>query len=231
MGNPESYFFQLPSSGRPAPFKIPEVVYSDAQWYNDHRSTSRVFHPINGIEGVAIHATAGGSTQGALNWWKDPAGKASAHWIVPDEDEAGHGNTVLAVVSESLAAWHVQNSKTHPKLGNKKKINHWTVGIEIVNQQISSDDFSDWQLEVTALIVRYCWAKYPNLKYIFSHALVDPTRRSDPGSQFDWDAFCTLIVSSANDPAADALNVALSSAVSLPAGANARPPEECYCSM
>mgnify|MGYP000350869813 CR=1 FL=1 len=215
MSDPKKYFTELSGSQRPAPFKIPEKIYPDIQWYNQNRASSRIFHPVEGIEGVVIHATAGSSTAGALNWWKKPGGgKASAHWIVPDEDEFAHGREVLAVVYESLAAWHVRNDKTHPRLNNKKKINHWTLGVEVVNLQNSSDKFSDWQLEITALLVRYCWAKYPNMKYVFSHAFVDPHRRSDPGKHFDWEKFIGLVHSSANDPVGDQEAMAIASAVS-----------------
>ncbi|MBB96369.1 MAG: N-acetylmuramoyl-L-alanine amidase [Rhodobacteraceae bacterium] len=206
MADPTEYVFKLDSSGRPAMFPIPEKVVSNIHWFNTNRASNRIFHSVDGIEGVVIHATAGGSTSGALTWWRGtpPNGaKASAHWIVPDEDETAHGNHVWAVVYETLAAWHVRNSATSPEIDNKKKINHWTLGIEIVNRQNDSDTFSDWQYEVTALLVRYCWAKYPNMKYVFSHALVDPSRRSDPGDEFDWTRFEALVRSSDNDPAVD----------------------------
>lgn len=220
MGDPKTYFFRLPTQGRPSPFRLEEVVYSKFEWFNQNRATRRTVNPIEGIEGVVIHATAGGSTAGALATWEDPNGnKASAHWIVPDEDEAGHGSTVLAVVAEALASWHVRNDKTHSKIGGRKQINHWSLGIEIVNRQIPTDDFSNWQVEMTARIVRYCWAKYPNLKYVFSHALVDPTRRSDPGSKFDWEKFTQLISSQPVRSEADPVNLALASAISaLPQG-------------
>jgi len=213
MGKPTEYFLQLPNAGRPAPFKVPEEIYPNIGWFNANRATNRSYHAVDGIEGVVIHATAGASTSGALSHWETPGVEASAHWIIPDEDETGHGKAVLAVVFESLAAWHVRNAVTHPKIGNKKRINHWTLGIEVVNRQIPTDGFSNWQISMTALLVRYCWAKYPNLKYIFSHALVDPTRRSDPGTQFDWDSFAALVVSDANDPQQSKSMVNLTAAV------------------
>jgi N-acetyl-anhydromuramyl-L-alanine amidase AmpD len=214
MGDPKTYFFRLPATGRPSPFRMPEEIYPDIQWFNENRASNRIFHAVDGIEGVVIHATAGGSTAGALGHWKNPGVEASAHWIIPDEDEAGHGRSVLAVVYESLAAWHVRGSVSHASLGDKKRINHWTLGVEVVNRQAGGDAFSDWQVEITALLVRYCWAKYPNLKFVFSHALVDPTRRSDPGDHFDWTRFTSLITSSANDPAPSPMMIALTKSVS-----------------
>jgi len=77
----------------------------------------------------------------------------------------------------------------------KNNINHWSLGIEIVNIQSRSDAFSDWQIEKTAEIVRYARAKYPNLKYVLSHAVMDPTRRTDPGTHFDWNDFKNRVLS------------------------------------
>ncbi|WP_411956282.1 hypothetical protein [Arvimicrobium flavum] len=111
---------------------------------------------------------------------------------------------------------------------NRQKINHWTLGIEIVNTQSASDAFSPWQTSMTAQIVRYCWAKYPNLKYVFSHALVDPTRRSNPGRHFDWETFTRQIVSSANDPVTDPVNMTLTAKLNGPLSVAAiRPGASC----
>lgn len=206
MADPSNFFFELRYEDRPNLFSIPEKIVSDTQWFNNNRASNRIYHSVDGIEGVAIHATAGGSTAGALAWWKGtpPNGaKASAHWVVPDEDEAAHGEHVWAVVYETLAAWHVRNSATSPEIGNKTKINHWSLGIEIANRQNDADKFSDWQYEMTALLVRYCWAKYPNMKFVFSHAMVDPTRRSDPGDEFDWARFKELVLTAKYDPQPD----------------------------
>jgi N-acetyl-anhydromuramyl-L-alanine amidase AmpD len=118
------------------------------------------------------------------------AGEASWHWLVPDEDEKQHGHLVWACVPETLAAWHVLNSKSHPNVNDgKKRINHWSLGIEIVNTLRREDLFSPWQVKITAQIIRYCWAKYPNLRHIVSHAKLDPNRRSDPGANFPWEKF------------------------------------------
>lgn len=206
MADPKGFFFTLPTTQRPAPFRLMEERVPDYQWYDQHRATTRIYHPINGIEAVVIHATSGYATQHALDAWRSAA--ASAHWIVPDEDEPQHGHFIWSVVSESLAAWHVRNAVSNPDLGNKTKVNHWSLGVEIVNtQEVQhyTDPFSDWQVSATALLVRYCWAKYPNLKYVVSHAKLDPSRRDDPGKNFPWDRFKSLVMSAANDPAGNPL--------------------------
>lgn len=192
MPDPRTYLFDLPANGRPEPLSIPEMWYPGARDFWATATSSRIFDPILGVRAVIIHATAGGSSSGAMSVMQ--AGNASFHWLVPDENEAQHGRIVWACAPEARAAWHVQNDKSHPRVnGGARRVNHWSLGIEIVNTQ-NADAFSDWQVEVTARLVRYCWAKYPNLKTVVSHAALDPQRRSDPGSHFDWSRFRQLVL-------------------------------------
>ena len=187
--NPQKFHFKLSPQDRPTLIKpIPELWYPGIGKYWPKCSTSRIYHPINGIRAVVIHATAGADSSGAVSRMVD--GAASFHWLVPDENEAEHGKTIWACVPETLAAWHVLFDKSHPDVnGGLNRVNHWSLGIEVVNTQQLSDSFSDWQVNITAAIVRHCWAKYPNLTDVVSHAKLDPTRRSDPGVNFPWDQF------------------------------------------
>lgn len=198
--NPKDYILRLDPTKRPPLQAVPERVVADIAWYNVNRASTRRFNPVAGIEGMVIHATAGGTSGGCLSWWKDPRGQASAHWVIPAEKEAEHGKNVIAAVYESLAAWHVRNDKSNSRVNaGKALINHWSLGVEIVNTQRPGDSYSDWQVEMTARLARYAWAKYPNLKWIFSHAAVDPGRRTDPGTVFPWDKFASLVLSDSKD--------------------------------
>lgn len=191
--NPKRFQFNLPKSRRPINASINEEWYPGIRTYWENASSRRIYNPISGIRTLVIHATAGSSSEGAVSVMK--AGRASFHWLVPDENEAQHEQFVWACVPESLAAWHVRNDKSHPDVWQgKNKINHHSLGIELVNTQSPTDEFSDWQIEITAKIVRYCWAKYPNLKHVVSHAKLDPERRTDPGSNFPWRWFRELVL-------------------------------------
>lgn len=196
--NPEEYQFDLPPIERPDDIVIPEKWYPGIKNYWEISTSTRIYNPIEGIRAVVIHATAGSSSSGAISVMK--RGKASFHWLVPDEDEAQHEHLIWACAPESLAAWHVRNDKSHSDVwGGKNKINHWSLGIEVVNSQKNNDDFSDWQIMKTAQIVRYCWAKYPNLLHVVSHAKLDPGRRSDPGKLFPWDKFKSFVLNDDHD--------------------------------
>ena len=189
---PNEYHFSLPEKNVPTNISIPEVWYPGIKAYWDKCTSNRIYHSINGVKAIVIHATAGGSSAGAVSVMRD--GRASFHWLIPDEDEPQHGELIWACAPEALAAWHVRNSATHPEInGGANKVNHWSLGIELVNTQRSSDGFSDWQVEMTAQIVKYCWAKYPNLKYVLSHAVLDPNRRTDPGTLFPWAKFKKMV--------------------------------------
>jgi N-acetyl-anhydromuramyl-L-alanine amidase AmpD len=121
------------------------------------------------------------------------------HWHVPDEDQAQHGHLVWACVPEALAAWHVRNADSQPDVNDgAKRVNHRSLGIEVVNAQ-ANVPFSDWQIEATARIDRHCWSKHPNLVHVVAHAKLDPKRRSDPGSAFDWPRFQSLVLHGTND--------------------------------
>lgn len=209
MQDPTTFFFKLPSQGRPSNATIPEAWYPGVQHYWERSTSSRIYDPILGIKAVVIHATAGSSSAGAISVMRD--GKASFHWLVPDEDEPQHGTLIWACAPEARAAWHVLNSAHHPEVNDDaQRVNHWSVGVEIVNAQSSGDSFSEWQVEATARIVRYCWAKYPNLRYVVSHAKLDPGRRSDPGRTFPWDRFKALVVGLQDEPVSPLVALAVS---------------------
>lgn len=200
MVDPRNYHFTLPKSKRPDEVRLNDPWYPGAQPFWPTCTTRRSVDPILGVVAVVIHATAGTSSAGAISVIKRPENPASFHWLVPDEDEPQHGHLVWACVPEALAAWHVRNAATHPDVnGGARRVNHWSLGIEVVNAQ-RDDPFSRWQVEATAQIVRYCWAKYPNLTHVVSHAKLDPARRSDPGVEFDWLRFKTLVLGAAREP-------------------------------
>ncbi len=200
MPNPTDYQFDLPAAGRPSIVNLKEEWYPGIQGAAINASSKRIYDPINGVRTVVIHATAGSSSAGAASVITNR--KASFHWLVPDENEDQHGEFVWATCHEARAAWHVRNSCTHADVwGGKNKINHFSLGIEVVNLAVPSDDYSSWQIEATAEIVRYCWAKYPNLKHVVSHAKLDPTRRTDPGAHFPWESLKDKVINSIEEAA------------------------------
>lgn len=200
MADPKTFHFDLDPTKRPPFAPLDEQWFPGIQDAAIAASASRIFDPIMGIRAVVIHATAGSSSAGAASVIF--AGNASFHWLVPDENEPQHGQFVWATCHEARAAFHVRNSASHPAInGGANRVNHYSLGIEVVNAQTAADTYSDWQVEATARIVRYCWAKYPNLRHVVSHAKLDPSRRSDPGTNFPWSKFQSqVLAASASAP-------------------------------
>lgn len=200
MSDPTTYHFTLPKSKRPSEIVLNEPWYPGVQPYWPNCTSTRSVDPILGVVAVIIHATNGSSSAGAVSVMKQTNKPASFHWLVPDEDEPQHGELVWACAPEARAAWHVLKTASHEEVNDgETNVNHWSLGIEVVNRQ-ENDPFSSWQVEMTARIVRYCWAKYPNLIHVVSHAKLDPNRRSDPGVQFDWERFKHLVLDGDADP-------------------------------
>ena len=189
--DPRTFQFDLPPSQRPARTPLAEVWHPLARAAWRASTSRRRTDPLLGIETIVVHATAGGRSDGAVSVMRE--GRASFHWLVPAEAEDAHGAYVWATAPERRAAWHVRNACRHEDVSNGRgRINHSSLGVEIVNRQDGADAFSRWQIEAMAMIVRYAWAKYPNLRHVVSHAKLDPGRRTDPGSNFPWEEFRRL---------------------------------------
>jgi N-acetylmuramoyl-L-alanine amidase len=225
MADPTTFHFTLPANNRPALFRLNEEFHPDFNFLTTNRARARGGDIDNVLDTVVVHATAGFATQHAVDTWRTV--RASAHWIIPDEDESEHGNFIWATVAERKAAFHVLDS-INPGgtvLGGTRNINNRSLGIEIVNTQNVqnyTDAYSAWQVTMTARIVLYAWARYPNLRHIISHAKLDPNRRADPGRQFPWTSFRDQVLSHSALPAINAVTPAPLTAV-LPPEAEGAP--------
>ncbi|HEX7177161.1 MAG TPA: N-acetylmuramoyl-L-alanine amidase [Pyrinomonadaceae bacterium] len=218
MPNPRDYQFNLPASDRPSGVTIPEQWYPGVQNYWPRCTSQRIVGDhINGVVAVVIHATAGFRSADAVSVMHPPPGDSAAsfHWLVPDEDEPQHGQLIWACVRERDAAWHVRPGASHADVnGGRNRVNHWSLGVEIVNRQLGGDAFSDWQVAIVAQLVRYCWSKYPNLRHVVSHAKLDPLRRTDPGANFPWERFKGLVLNPPDDASPNLVTADVASSTS-----------------
>ncbi len=143
------------------------------------------------IDTVVIHATAGSTTEGAVSWFTNPKSGASAHVIVPDDERVGEPPQSIRMVRNEDKAWHVRRGVLFPADG-QDDTNSRSLGIEIVNTVQDDDSFSDWQVGEAARWVQYWRGLYP-IRYVCTHAFLDPARRRDPGTNFPWDRFMKLV--------------------------------------
>jgi len=225
MADPNTFHFTLPANNRPPLSELSEQLHPAFPFLTANRARSRGRDVFEVIDTVVIHATAGFATQHAVDTWRTV--RASAHWIVPDEDEPQHEQFVWATVAEAKAAIHVRDviNVRRTVLGAGPNVNNRSLGVEIVNTQNVQDfrdQYSRWQVTATARIVLYAWAKYPNLKHVISHGKLDPGRRVDPGRQFPWDDFRQAVLSHSALPAPNPLML---EAAAADAAAEAAPHE------
>lgn len=188
MAEPANFQFDLPPESRPVPFQLVERPYPGVRQYWETSTSRRIFDPVFGMSTIVIHACCGSDSENAMSVMK--ALRGSWHWLVPDEDEAQHGQFVWACAPEARAARHVRNRCSHPDVeAGRTRVNHFSLALQFVSRKDAASlrPFSSWQISAAAEIIRFCWAKYPNLKHVVSHSRLDPDRRSDPGGNFPWD--------------------------------------------
>lgn len=140
------------------------------------------------IDTIVIHCTAGGNTAGAVATLKDPDRGASAHIVIPRWSQTlknKEPRETVKLVPDNMKAWHVRKTLWFQ---GKQDVNARSLGVEIVNTAMEDCPYTEWQIEELLRWCRY-WAAVHPIKYIVTHAYLDPERRSDPCVTFPWDSF------------------------------------------
>ena len=168
---------------------------------------------------LVIHYTANGSMSGAVNWFRNPAAKASAHLVI------GHDGAVTQMQPFNKVCWHAGKSRWK----NVKGLNSHSVGIEIANwgllRKSGSGGWLTWtgkavpseRVELAAHKnepgVTRGWETYDEAQFmatvaasqaivaeygikpedVVGHDDISPGRKSDPGPAFDMDKFRALV--------------------------------------
>ncbi len=150
-----------PSANAAAP--EPSMRFIAASSSNYSRRSSRR------ITRIVIHTTEG-SESSAINWFKNPRSKVSAHYIV------AKSGRITRMVQDKDVAFHVRNYNSN------------SIGIE--NEGFAHrNTWTAVQVDALKRLVRYLCEKHgvpKNRSAIVGHNELDPSRRSDPGPYFDW---------------------------------------------
>ncbi|MCA1934437.1 MAG: N-acetylmuramoyl-L-alanine amidase [Asticcacaulis sp.] len=164
---------------------------------------------------LIIHYTAGGTSDGAVSWFRRPDAKASAHLVI------GHTGDITQMVPFNQVAWHAGKSS----YGTVTGLNSCSVGIEIVNWGLLRGapgnwtsytgtpvpdsrvlvarhknfdvtkshgweiyDEAQWQavcLAASAIVAHYGISE----DHVLGHEDIAPGRKQDPGPAFDMNRF------------------------------------------
>lgn len=156
---------------------------------------------------LVLHYTAGTSAQAAVDWFVNPAARASAHLVV-DRDGA-----ITQMVPFNRRAWHAGESRW----GELSDLNTYSIGIELVNagklSQRADGTWQNWskkaipasevtlakhkneasehgwheyttaQIEATIAIGTALTKQY-GLRDVLGHDDIAPARKVDPGPLF-----------------------------------------------
>lgn len=133
-------------------------------------------------------------------WFKNPASKVSAHYVVDCD-------SITQCVLDEHVAWHAG------------RCNDWTIGIELCGRAAQTeaqwdDDYSRAELDLAAALVAELCEKHaiPIVRLtpeqakrgdagIFGHVDVSgPGGHWDPGQGFPWDAFLARVITASCPP-------------------------------
>ena len=110
-------------------------------------------------------------------------GRVSSHLLIRRD---GH---LLQYVPMERRAWHAG----HSCFGGRERCNDFSIGIELEGDDVTA--FEPPQYQTLARATRAIMARYPAIgpERIVGHSDIAPGRKTDPGPQFDWAFFLTLI--------------------------------------
>lgn len=130
------------------------------------------------IDLIIIHATAGGSLEGAVGWMMNSKSQVSSHYCISKVGE------IVQLVDESKKSWHAGASTWE----GKTNLNETSIGIELVNHNDGKDFYTDIQIETLARLIVEIQKRYPEItdERILGHHQIAPSRKTDPGILFPW---------------------------------------------
>ncbi len=144
---------------------------------------------------VVIH-TCEGSYSGCVSWLRNSRAGVSAHYVVNDD-----GSEIAQLVEEERRAWHIgARYRSRLNSGQMSSIdgqssNTYAVGIEHAGRA-SQPRWNDGLIEASADLVRGIADRHniPKDRYhIVGHGQLQPESRVDPGPNWPWTQYLSLV--------------------------------------
>lgn len=130
------------------------------------------------IDRIVIH-TIEGSEAGCISWFKNPAARVSAHYVV------SYAGRITQMVADKDVAWHAGNSSYNAR----------SIGIE--NEGYAGQNrWTDAQYAALAELVAGLCDRYgipKDRSHVIGHKEVPNQSHWDPGPSFDWTRFMALV--------------------------------------
>jgi N-acetylmuramoyl-L-alanine amidase len=172
-----SFLFQTPQQfAMPEPWADPgfaKLIWVQSPNFNRRPDGTE-------IDTIVIHSTVIPTLEATTRAFYDTKSQVSAHFTI------GKDGSIVESVSTFSRAWHAGVSKDSR---GRENVNHFSIGIELVNLNDGKDRYPQQQVEVLRFLILALKRRFPSLHYITSHAYVaqPPGRKSDPLG-FPWES-------------------------------------------
>lgn len=153
-----------------------EIIQKPSPNFTAGRKSRKILAIVN-------HITAG-LMPGTLSWLRNPAAKASAHYLVSKNGE------VFQLVKDEDTAWHAGIVKQPDwPLYDGSNPNFYTLGIE--HEALAGEGLTEKQYQASLWLHRQLlkkWGIKLDREHIIGHYRIDGIdRKNDPGAAFPWD--------------------------------------------
>lgn len=133
---------------------------------------------------VVLHATAGASAKSSIEHL-DREG-LSYHYVISRDskdsdwtkDADGSESIIFQCVPNEGHAFHSSTKVPVPEIGGR--VNAWSIGISLANIQNGMEPYTPQQFTALEELLRSLKKEVPSLKYLTTHAVIQPWNRSDP---------------------------------------------------
>ncbi|MDA8354483.1 MAG: N-acetylmuramoyl-L-alanine amidase [Firmicutes bacterium] len=162
---------------------LPAYDYPNARWIPADSSNYNAANREgdgNDIDKVVIHTTQG-SYAGAISWFQNPSSNVSAHYVIRSSD-----GEITQMVQDSDIAWHAGNWD----------YNVHSIGIEHEGYVEEPGWYTDSMYRSSAALTRWLCDQYEiprDRSHIIGHSEVPGATHTDPGSQWDWNYYMSLV--------------------------------------
>lgn len=130
------------------------------------------------VDTIIVHSTVIPTLKETTEAFQRVSSQVSAHFTI------GRDGSIIENVSTFDRAWHAGVSKD---ANGHQNVNHFSVGIELVNLNDGKDPYPDPQIQALCGIIAEMRRRFP-IKQIASHEFIaiPPGRKSDP-KNFPWE--------------------------------------------
>lgn len=137
----------------------------------EHRSPNYKVRPSSVKPSVIVlHASAGKSDAGDINWICQAKSGVSYHYLV------GRDGEIYEFVDPKFQAWHAGESEWK----GRKYVNQFSIGVAWSNRHDQTEPLTGAQIRGMRDLLNHLAETYPSITDIVTHQMVAPSRKRDP---------------------------------------------------